>query len=75
VAHDLVAERLAIALGARMGNAVVLTLLGYLLLVSAGASGIEQALLVVVFAVAFWFAFGYLTLRPQEALGGLPRMR
>ena len=68
VANDLVAERVAIALGARMGNAVVLTLLGFLLLVSAGASGTEQALLVVVFAVAFWFAFAYLTLRPQEAL-------
>ena len=68
LAGDPTAERLAIALGARMGNAVVLTLLGFLLLRSAGAVGGEQAMFVVVFAGMFWFAFAYLTLRPKEAL-------
>jgi membrane protein CcdC involved in cytochrome C biogenesis len=68
MANDPVAEKLAIALGARMGNAVVLTLLGLLLLRASGASSAEQALLVGVFASMFWFAFAYLTLKPQEAL-------
>ena len=68
LASEPVAERVAIALGARMGNAVVLTLLGFLLLRESGASESEQALLVCVFALMFWFAFAYLTLKPQEAL-------
>jgi 4-hydroxybenzoate polyprenyltransferase len=68
VANDLVAERLAIAIGARMGNAVVLTLLGFLFLRASGAPNPEQALLVCVFALIFWFAFAYLSLKPQEAM-------
>jgi 4-hydroxybenzoate polyprenyltransferase len=68
VADDPLAERLAIALGARMGNAVVLTLLGFLLLRAAGATAAEQAVFVVTVAVMFWFAFSYLTLKPREAL-------
>lgn len=66
-ADNLDGERLAISLGARMGNAVVLTLLGFVLLQAAGASATEQLMLVVVFAAAFWFAFLYLARRPQEA--------
>lgn len=67
-ADDPLAERLAIALGARMGNAVVLTLLGFLLVRAAGATAAEQAVLVVTVAIMFWFAFAYLTLKPPEAL-------
>jgi 4-hydroxybenzoate polyprenyltransferase len=67
-ADDPIAERLAIALGARMGNAVVLTLLGFLLLRSGGATAAEQAVFVVTVATIFWFAFSYLTLKPPEVL-------
>jgi 4-hydroxybenzoate polyprenyltransferase len=70
-ADESLAERLAIALGARMGNAVVLTLLGFLLLRTSGASAAEQAAFVVAVGCIFWFAFTYLTLRPREgALAG-----
>jgi 4-hydroxybenzoate polyprenyltransferase len=70
-ADESLAERLAIALGARMGNAVVLTLLGFLLLRTSGASAAEQAAFVVAVGCMFWFAFTYLTLRPREgALAG-----
>jgi 4-hydroxybenzoate polyprenyltransferase len=70
LATDLDAERIAIALGARMGNAVVLTLLGSMLLRAAGARGTEQSAFVLVLAAMFWFAFAYLMLRPREALVG-----
>lgn len=68
IADDPVAERIAIALGARMGNAVVLTLLGFVLLNASGAPEAERVVFVLVVAGMFWFAFAYLTLRPQEAL-------
>jgi 4-hydroxybenzoate polyprenyltransferase len=61
-------ERVAIALGARMGNAVVLTWLGFLLLPAAGAAAAEQAVFVVALAAMFWFVFVYLAARPQEAV-------
>lgn len=67
-ASHLDGERLAIALGARMGNAVVLTLLGFVLLASAGAGLIEDGLLVIVLASMFWFAFLYVSARPQAAV-------
>jgi 4-hydroxybenzoate polyprenyltransferase len=62
------AERVAIAMGARMGNAVVLTVLGFVVLQGAGAAEPEQALYVIVLALMFWFAFAYLSTRPNEAL-------
>ena len=61
-------ERVAIALGARMGNAVVLTLLGFLLLRAAGAAAAEQAVFVVTLGAMFWFVFAYLAARPREAV-------
>ena len=61
-------ERVAIALGARMGNAVVLTLLGFLLLRAAGAAAAEQAIFVVALGAMFWFVFAYLAARPREAI-------
>jgi hypothetical protein len=65
---DPAAERVAIALGARMGNAVVLTLLGCLLLLEANATAAEQAAFVIAFAGVFWGVFAYLTARPQQAI-------
>lgn len=67
-AETLDDERVAIALGARMGNAVVLTLLGFVLLGAAGATGAELALLVLVFAAMFWLSFAYLATRTTEAI-------
>jgi 4-hydroxybenzoate polyprenyltransferase len=58
-------ESVAIALGARMGNGVVMTLLGSLLLIGAGASEVAQASFVVAIAILFWFAY---LVRPQQSL-------
>jgi 4-hydroxybenzoate polyprenyltransferase len=67
-ADEALAERLAIALGARMGNAVVLTLLGFLLLSASGSPAAEQAAFVVAVGGMFWFAFAYLTMRQREGV-------
>jgi 4-hydroxybenzoate polyprenyltransferase len=67
-AVDTDTERFAIALGARMGNAVVLTLLGFVLLAGAGAGAPEEGAFVIVLAAIFWFAFLYVSSRPQAAL-------
>ena len=67
-ATDFDDERIAIALGARMGNAVVLTLLGFALLESTGASTSEQTLLVLMLAGMFWVSFMVLASRPREAV-------
>jgi 4-hydroxybenzoate polyprenyltransferase len=61
-------ERVAIAMGARMGNAVVLTLLGFVVLRASGAAGTEQGFFVIALALMFWFAFIYLSTRPREAV-------
>lgn len=67
-ATDVDSERFAIALGARMGNAVVLTLLGFALLAGAGAGPSEEATFVIALAVMFWFAYAYVSSRPNAAL-------
>ena len=67
-AMDLDRERLAIALGARMGNAVVLTLLGFLVLAGAGATPAAEGLFTITLAAMFWFALVYVSARPQAAL-------
>lgn len=68
LAGDLDDERVAIALGARMGNAVVLTLLGFVVLRSAGASVAEQNVLVTALSLMFWFVFLYVASRPIDAV-------
>ncbi len=50
-------ELTAIARGARMGNAVLITWLGFLLLHSAGAGLTELAALVIALGATFWVAF------------------
>jgi len=67
-AENLDDERVAIALGARMGNAVVLTWLGFILLRAAGAAAAEQTAFVIVLGVMFWLTFGYLAARKPEAI-------
>ena len=51
------AELTAIARGARMGNAVVLTWLGFVLLRGAGAPDGERAAFVLAISAIVWFAF------------------
>lgn len=67
-ANAIEGERVAIALGARMGNAVVLTLLGFALLATAGAGPVEQGLFVIVLAAMFWLAFISVSARLQSAV-------
>ena len=69
-AEEKAAELAAIARGARMGNAVVLTWLGYLSLEAAGAAGSERAVFTIVMAVMFWFA--YLLPAPAAAPAATP---
>jgi 4-hydroxybenzoate polyprenyltransferase len=64
-AEETAAELAAIARGARMGNAVVLTWLGYLSLEAAGAAESERAVFAVVLAAMFWA--GYLLPAPAAA--------
>jgi 4-hydroxybenzoate polyprenyltransferase len=56
-AEETAAELAAIARGARMGNAVVLTWLGYLSLEAVGAAESERAVFAVVLAAMFWFVY------------------
>ena len=67
-AGDVDDERLAIALGALMGNALVLTWLGFVMLGGAGAGSVEQGAFTVVLASMFWFAYVYMSTRPQAEL-------
>ena len=69
-AKENAAELVAIARGARMGNAVVLTWLGYLSLEAAGGAESERAVFAVVMAAMFWFA--YLLPAPAAASPATP---
>lgn len=60
-------ERNAIVLGARMGNAVILTLLGDALLSSVGADAGSEATFVLAVAVMFWFGLLYAAMNSQQA--------
>jgi len=69
-AKENAAELVAIARGARMGNAVVLTWLGYLSLEAAGGAESERAVFAVVMAAMFWLA--YLLPAPAAASAATP---
>jgi 4-hydroxybenzoate polyprenyltransferase len=60
------AEQLAIAIGARFGNAVVLTLLGALLLLAAGAPVAQQAAFVIALTLTFWGVSAFVMVRPEQ---------
>ena len=68
-APEVRAERVAIALGARMGNAVVLTTLGFFVLEAAGAAADERVVFVLVLAATFWGTFWYLASGLRELPG------
>jgi 4-hydroxybenzoate polyprenyltransferase len=72
-AGDFASEQAAIALGARMGNATILTLLGSAILVAAGANPTEQSAFVIALALVFWSVFGYLLARPRRPIEATAR--
>lgn len=63
-------EQVAIGIGARMANGVLITTLATLLLDARGAAAEEQLGLVVLLAVVFGVSFVTLIARPQDALLG-----
>jgi hypothetical protein len=69
-ADQRVAEQVAIGIGARMGNGLLLCMLGWLLLQGNGAS-VEQASLLTAFLSApFFLSFASLAARPGDAAIG-----
>jgi 4-hydroxybenzoate polyprenyltransferase len=69
-AEDPLAEQVAIGIGAKMGNGLLLVVLCRLVLVAAGASGPDQLVLVVLIAALFAVSFTALLARPQETIIG-----
>jgi 4-hydroxybenzoate polyprenyltransferase len=69
-AEDRRDEQVAIGIGARMANGVLITTLAALLLDARGATAEEQLGLVLVLAVVFGVSFLTLVARPQDALLG-----
>jgi hypothetical protein len=69
-ADQQVAEQVAIGLGARMGNGLLLCMLGWLLLEGSGASGAQALLFTAFLAAPFFLSFVALAARPGEAVIG-----
>ena len=64
------AEQVAIGIGARMGNGLLLAALAWLLVVRDGGSTLEQVAVVCLVGAAFAVAFATLVVRPDEAVVG-----
>ena len=69
-AGDGRAEQVAIGIGARMGNGLLILALAFLVLRSRGASATDQALVAFVLAAAFFSNFIALASRPEDVLIG-----
>jgi 4-hydroxybenzoate polyprenyltransferase len=69
-ADEQVAEQVAIGIGARMGNGLLLCLLGWLLVKGSGASVPQASLLTAFLAAPFFLSFVTLAARPGEAVIG-----
>lgn len=63
-------EQVAIGIGARMGNGVLLAVLAWLVVEAGGASGVEQTAVVALVAAAFAVGFVTLVARPEQAVIG-----
>lgn len=63
-------EQVAIGIGAKMGNGLLLTVLGWLVLAHAGAPAADRLLFVLVLGTAFGFAFATLVRSPERAIIG-----
>jgi len=69
-ADQEVAEQVAIGIGARMGNGLLLCVLGWLLLEGSGASVAQASLLTAFLSTPFFLSFVTLAARPGEAVIG-----
>ena len=69
-AADQRAEQVAIGLGARMGNGLLLTILSYLVVRHGGGSAADASAAALVLTAAFFLSFASLVLRPHEAIVG-----
>lgn len=63
-------EQLAIGIGARMGNGLLLSVLGWLVLAAQGAGNDERTAFAVALAAPFVLSFLVLVARPHEAVIG-----
>ena len=63
-------EQVAIGIGARMGNGVLLAVLAWLVVEAGGASAAEQTAVVALVAAAFAVGFVTLVARPEQAVIG-----
>jgi 4-hydroxybenzoate polyprenyltransferase len=69
-AEDRHAEQVAIGIGARMGNGLLLGVLSWLVAVGGGASVAEATLLTGAVTALFFLGFASLAAHPQEAVIG-----
>jgi 4-hydroxybenzoate polyprenyltransferase len=69
-ADQEVAEQVAIGIGARMGNGLLLCVLGWLLLEGGGASVAQASLLAAFLSAPFFLSFVSLAARPGEVVIG-----
>jgi 4-hydroxybenzoate polyprenyltransferase len=69
-ADDPHAEQIAIGIGARMGNGLLLAILAWLLVHGSGASRAEAATVSATVAALFFLTFAALVARPDEAVVG-----
>lgn len=67
-ADDPRVEQLAIGLGARMGNGLLLSVLAWLVLSARGAAPAAATAFVVAVAVVFWLGFAAVIARPAAAV-------
>lgn len=63
-------EQVAIGIGAKMGNGLLVTVLGWLVLTHAGAPAADRLLFVLLLGTTFGFAFAALVRRPEQAIIG-----
>jgi 4-hydroxybenzoate polyprenyltransferase len=69
-AEDTRAEQVAIGIGARMGNGLLLGVLAWLVAKGGGASVAEASLLTGALGAVFFLGFASLAARPQQAVIG-----
>jgi 4-hydroxybenzoate polyprenyltransferase len=67
-ASDPRAEQLAIGLGARMGNGLLLAVLAWLVLSAHGATRAEATTFLVALATVFWLGYAAVVARPADAV-------
>jgi 4-hydroxybenzoate polyprenyltransferase len=69
-ADEPFAEQVAIGIGARMGNGLLLSVLAWFVIEGRGATVMETAVLTATVSVLFFLSFASLVARPGEAVIG-----